>query len=300
MTLPGRLLTAMVTPFGTDGSLDLPAAAHLARHLVSEGSEGLVINGTTGESPTLSEGERDALLEAVVTAVGADRVLMGTGSNDTAAAVRMARRAADCGVAGLLVIAPYYNKPDARGLEAHFRAVAAATDRPVVLYNHPPRTGVALTASLVGRLAADCPTIVALKDSSASLDVATEFLLATPPGFLLYSGNDSLTLPIMAVGGHGVISVAAHVAGPRLRRLVEAAAQGDLPTARALHLELYDLMQGLFLAPSPAPVKAALAWAGVPVGGVRLPLVDLDATDRQRLEALLRKAGVVAAAGVTA
>ncbi|MEB3238496.1 MAG: 4-hydroxy-tetrahydrodipicolinate synthase [Candidatus Sericytochromatia bacterium] len=300
MTLPGRLLTAMVTPFAADGAVDLATAARLARHLVAQGSDGLVVNGTTGESPTLSESEREALLDTIIEAVGAERVVMGTGSNDTDAAVRMSRQAASRGVAGLLVIAPYYNKPDTRGLEAHFRAVSAASDRPIILYNHPPRTGVAIPAALVGRLAADCPTIVALKDSSASLDVATEILLATPPDFLLYSGNDSLTLPIMAVGGHGVISVASHVIGPRLRQLVDAAASGDFGTARRLHHELYDLMQGLFLAPSPAPVKAALAWTGMPVGGVRLPLVDLDGRDRQRLEGILRDAGLVEALGVRA
>lgn len=300
MTLPGRLLTAMVTPFGPDGALDLRAADHLARHLVATGSDGVVVNGTTGESPTLAEAERDALLEAVMAAVGPERVVMGTGSNDTASAVRMSRRAAAAGARGLLVIAPYYNKPDARGLEAHFRAVAEATELPVILYNHPPRTGVALSPGLVGRLAESCGNVVALKDSSASLDSATEFLLAAPAGFKLYSGNDSLTLPIMAVGGHGVISVASHVVGRRMRQLVDAVASGDLIGARALHLALYDLMQGLFLAPSPAPVKAALAWAGLPVGGVRLPLVELSPEDQERLVHLLEAAKVERVAGVSA
>lgn len=283
----GRLLTAMVTPFDANLALDLDCARDLARWLVATGSEGLVVCGTTGESPTLGHDEKLAMFRAVIEAVGGERVVAGTGSNDTAATVALSREARDLGASGLLLIAPYYNKPDQEGLYRHFKAVADAVDLPIVLYNHPPRTGVSISAGTLQRLTRECRNIVALKDSSASLDVVSEYLAVAPPGFLLYSGNDSLTLPIMAVGGHGVISVAAHVAGPELREMIELAAKGLFEEARKIHFRLWELMNALFMAPSPAPTKAALAFYGRAVGGVRLPLVDLDAGQRERLEAVL-------------
>lgn len=285
----GRLLTAMVTPFDANLALDLDRARKLAKQLLSIGSEALVVCGTTGESPTLSHDEKLAMFKAVIEAVGGNRVVAGTGSNDTAATVALSREAKALGASGLLLIAPYYNKPDQEGLYRHFKAVADAVDLPIILYNHPPRTGVSISAGTLGRLARDCRNIVALKDSSGSLDTVSEFLVAAPPGFMLYSGNDSLTLPVMALGGHGVISVAAHIAGPELRDMIELAAKGHFDEARKIHFRLWDLMNILFMAPSPAPTKAALAFYGGDSGGVRLPLVDMDSAQKEKLEAILVK-----------
>lgn len=283
----GRVLTAMVTPFDRDGKVDLPTAKRLARHLVQNGSDGLVIVGTTGESPTLSHDEKLAMFRAAVEAVGSDgSVVAGTGSNDTAATIALSREAEAIGVDALLLIAPYYNKPNQEGLFRHFKAVAEATRLPIILYNHPPRTGVAIAPETLARLA-EIPNIVALKDSSASLDVASEFRKVTPEGFMLYSGNDSLTLPMMSVGGYGVISVASHLAGRDLHRLVDACVEGNWTLARELHYQLWDLFNGLFIAPSPAPVKAALGMVGLKVGGVRLPLVECTDAEVARVRAIL-------------
>lgn len=283
----GRVLTAMVTPFDRDGKVDLPTAKRLARHLVENGSDGLVIVGTTGESPTLSHDEKLAMFRAAVEAVGSDgSVVAGTGSNDTAATIALTQEAEAIGVDALLLIAPYYNKPNQEGLYRHFAAVAEATRLPIILYNHPPRTGVSIAPETLARLA-KIPNIVALKDSSASLDVASEFRKATPESFMLYSGNDSLTLPMMSVGGYGVISVASHLAGRDLHRLVDTAVEGNWTLARELHYRLWDLFNGLFIAPSPAPVKAALRTVGLEVGGVRLPLVECTDAEVARVRAIL-------------
>jgi 4-hydroxy-tetrahydrodipicolinate synthase len=289
----GRVLTAMVTPFTADGQLDLATAKRLAKHLVENGSDGLVVAGTTGESPTLNHAEKLALFMAVKEAVG-DRasVVAGTGANDTAATVELTREATEIGVDGILLIAPYYNKPNQEGLYRHFRAAAEATHLPIVLYNHPPRTGVAIAPETVERLSG-IGNIVALKDSSASLDMASEFRKVTPESFMLYSGNDSLTLPFMAIGGYGVISVASHVAGNELRALVDACVEGDWTEARRLHFRLWDLFNGLFIAPSPAPTKAALAMLGLPVGGVRLPIVEVTEAERARVQAILGELGLL-------
>ncbi len=272
----GRMLTAMVTPFDTELRVDHARAAELARKLVAEGSDGLVVSGTTGESPTLSEDEKVALFRTIVAAVGERAtVVAGTGSYDTAATVALSRRAAEAGVHGLLVISPYYNKPNQAGLLAHFTAVAGATELPVILYNHPGRTGVTIEADTMARLA-EVPNIVGVKDSSGSLDLVTAYRIATPPDFLIWSGDDPLTLPYLAVGGRGVISVTAHVAGRELKAMLDAWDRGDVAEARRLHEATYALSKALFCAPSPSPTKYALARLGFPVGGVRLPLVACD------------------------
>jgi 4-hydroxy-tetrahydrodipicolinate synthase len=287
----------MVTPFDADLALDLPRAAKLAKQLLVTGSEALVVCGTTGESPTLSHDEKRALFRTVIEAIGGEKVVAGTGSNDTRATIALSREAQELGASGLLLVSPYYNKPDQEGLFRHFKAVADAVDLPIILYNHPPRTGVSLATATVARLVRECRNIVALKDSSASLDVVSDFIHAMPGDFKLYSGNDSLTLPIMALGGHGSISVAAHVAGPELRDMISFAARGHIEEARKIHFRLWDLMNALFMAPSPAPTKAALAFYGGAVGGVRLPLVDLVPEQRAALEGILARTLGEAATG---
>ncbi|MBU6429279.1 MAG: 4-hydroxy-tetrahydrodipicolinate synthase [Cyanobacteria bacterium REEB65] len=288
MLRPGRLLTAMVTPFDREGRLDSTVAADLARHLLSVGSDGLVVCGTTGESPTLSHDEKVQLLRTIVEAVGGAHVIAGTGSNDTRATVALSQEAAELGVDGLLLIAPYYSRPDPEGLFQHFKAVARQLPQlPILLYNHPPRTGVTISARLLGRLVEACPNIIGLKDSSASLDLCSEYLTVTPSQFLLYSGNDTLTLPIMGIGGYGAISVASHIAGPELKEMINQAAENRYERARKLHFKLWGLMNALFATPSPAPVKAALQHYGWDAGSVRLPLVEMPPVEWAKLLAVL-------------
>ena len=283
----GRLLTAMVTPFDAELRVDHARAAELARRLVSEGSDGLVVSGTTGESPTLSEDEKVALFRTVVEAVGERAIVVaGTGSYDTAATISLSRRAAEAGVHGLLIISPYYNKPNQAGLLAHFTAVAGATPLPVVLYNHPGRTGVTIEPATMAKLA-EVPNIIGVKDSSGSLDLVTAYRLATPGDFVIWSGDDPLTLPYLAVGGRGVISVSAHVAGRELKALLDAWDRGDVAEARRLHEATFALSKVLFCAPSPSPTKYALERLGFPVGGVRLPLVALDEAAREQIDQVL-------------
>jgi 4-hydroxy-tetrahydrodipicolinate synthase len=269
----GRLLTAMITPFGPDGAVDHGRVWELAHHLVETGTEGLVVAGTTGESPTLSDDEKVALFRAVVEAVGSKaKVVAGTGSNDTAHSVALTRRAAEVGCHGVLSVTPYYNRPSQAGLEAHFLAIAEASPLPVMLYNIPSRTGRRIEVSTLSRLALH-PRIVAVKDSVGEPAFTTETVGAVGDRLAVYSGDDANTLPIMAVGGVGVVSVASHLAGLQVARLAAAAAGGELAEARRLHLALAPLFRALFLEPNPMPVKAAMDELWAPVGDPRLPLV---------------------------
>lgn len=283
----GRVVTAMVTPFTAEGALDLPRAKELALKLVAEGSDGLVISGTTGESPTLTREEKLQLFRSVKEAVG-DRavVIAGTGSYSTAETISLSQAAEAAGVDGLLLISPYYNKPNQAGLLAHFTAVADATGLPILLYNHPGRTGVTIEAATMAELAKH-PRILGVKDSSGSLDLVTDYRRRVPADFLIYSGDDPLTLPYLSVGGCGVISVSSHVAGLEIRRMVEAWERGDRDEALQIHLALYELNKVLFCAPSPSPTKYALAHLGFPVGGVRLPLVALTEAEEAQIARVL-------------
>lgn len=268
----GRVLTAMVTPFAADGSLDVVKAGRLARHLVENGSDGLVISGTTGESPTLSSDEKVRLFEAVVGAVG-DRamVVAGTGTYDTAGSVALSRRAAQAGCGGVMAVTPYYNKPTQDGLVAHFEAIADATGLPVLVYNIPARTARLIEVSTMARLSTH-PNIVATKDAVMDLDF-TSLTVETAPDLTVYSGQDSYTLPMMSVGAVGVVSVISHLAGPTVARMVAAAAEGDYEEAAALHHALMPLSVACFLETNPGPVKAALGESWEPVGDLRLPMV---------------------------
>jgi len=284
----GRVVTAMVTPFGADGAVDLELTARLAEHLVSHGSDGLVVCGTTGESPTLSWDEQHDLLRTVLRAVG-DRVpvLAGTGSNCTAEAVEATRKAADLGAHGALVVVPYYNKPSQQGLEAHFRAIAeAAPELPLMFYNIPGRTGISLDPATTARLM-DCPNLVAYKAASGTTEEVSALRLACGPRLAIYSGDDGLTLPMLSVGAVGVVSVTSHVAGSQLNRMIEHHLAGRPAEALELHEQLLPLMQGLFCTSNPTPVKAALELQGWPVGPPRAPLMNADRSVRDSLSALL-------------
>lgn len=284
----GRLLTAMVTPFDAEGRVDLALAGRLARYLVEEGSDGLVVCGTTGESPTLSWQEQVQLLEAVRQAVGPGvKVLAGTGSNCTAEAVEATREAAAAGADGALVVVPYYNKPPQEGLEAHFRAVAeAAPELPLMLYNIPGRTGCSMAPGTVARLM-DCANVVSLKAASGSTDEVTQLRLTCGARMAVYSGDDALTLPMLSVGAVGVVSVASHLVGRRIRAMIEAQLSGRNAEALGQHEQLLPLFRALFATTNPIPVKAALEASGWPVGAPRLPLVPLSAAMRDDLNQTL-------------
>jgi 4-hydroxy-tetrahydrodipicolinate synthase len=284
----GRVITAMVTPFAADGSLDLELAARLAGHLVDHGSEGLVLSGTTGESPTLSWEEERRLFAAVKEAVGGRASLIaGCGSNSTAEAVAATREAAALGADAALVVVPYYNKPPQEGLEAHFRAVAeAAPELPLMLYNIPGRTGTSLSADTTARLM-DLPNVVSFKAASGTTEEVSQLRAACGERLAIYSGDDALTLPMLAVGAVGVVSVASHLAGDRIQRLVQAFLAGDHATALALHEQLLPLCKALFCTTNPIPVKAALELSGWAVGAPRLPLVSANDDVRTRLIAVL-------------
>ncbi len=283
----GHLLTAMITPFTSGGEVNYEQAWRLARFLIDHGSDGLVVTGTTGESPTLSSDEKVALYRTVKEAVGEKaHVVAGTGTYDTAESVELTRRAADVGCDGVMAVTPYYSRPPQQGLIEHFTAVAEATDLPVLLYNIPGRTGRRIEIDTLARLA-EHPHIVAVKDAVGELTFTTKTRLATGEGFAIYSGDDINTLPMMAVGAVGVVSVAAHLAGKQIKTMVEAAKEGDLTNARRLHLALAPLAGTLFLEPNPMPVKAALNALWEPVGNPRSPLVPAsDETVQKVKEAL--------------
>ncbi len=269
----GVVVTAMVTPFDAEGRLDLDAAVSLARWLVDNGSDGLVLAGTTGEGPVLSDEEKLALWRAVAEAVTVP-VVANTGSNDTAHSVELTRSAASTGVAGTLVVTPYYNRPSQAGIDAHFRAVAAAADLPLMVYDIPVRTGRKIATDVLVRLAREVPTVVAVKDAASDVAASARLVHHAPAGFEVYSGNDDQTLPLLSVGAVGVVSVASHWAGRPMAEMIAAFAAGDTRAAREGNARLFGsyAFQTSDAAPNPVPAKAMMRALGHRVGQCRLPL----------------------------
>ena len=270
----GRVVTAMVTPFDAEGALDVPAAAELARWLAAHGSDALVLSGSTGESSVLTDEEKVDLWRAVAEAVTIP-VIAGSGSNDTAHSITMTKKAAECGVDGVLVVTPYYNRPSQAGIFEHFRVVAeAAGDLPVILYDIPVRAGRRIVTPTMLRLAREVPAIVALKDAAGDPPTTAHLAAQAPPGFEIYSGDDVMTLPLMAVGAVGVVSVAAHWVGPQLGQVVDSFIAGDLAAAIAGNAELLDSFdfESTEEFPNPLPAKAVLRALGLAVGQCRLPM----------------------------
>lgn len=283
----GQVLTAMVTPFDQQGEVDVNAVKDLVNHLIATGTEGLVVSGTTGESPTLTTEEKVELFQLVVeAAAGRVPVIAGTGSNNTRASIALTKKAEEAGVDGIMLVVPYYNKPSQEGLYQHFKAIAESTSLPIMLYNIPGRTSVNMSADTIVRLS-EIDNIVAVKEASGNLDVMAEIIERTPEDFLLFSGDDALTIPVLSIGGAGVISVASHIIGNEMQEMINQFRSGDIQGAAAAHRRLLPIMKGLFAAPNPTPVKAALNMMGVPVGGVRLPLVELNEEEEQALQSLL-------------
>lgn len=289
----GSLLTAMVTPFQDDGTLDPGQAARLAQHLVEIGNEGVVVAGTTGESPTLTDEEKLELFRAVVGEIGGRAtVVAGTGTNDTRHSIELTKEAEKLGVDAIMAVVPYYNRPNQEGLYQHFRAIAESTSLPVMLYNVPSRTGANLLPETVARLA-QIDNIVAVKEASGDLNQVSEIRRLTPPEFDIYSGDDALTLPILSLGGVGVVSVAGHVVGRRLRAMIEAYQKGDVRTATDIHLELWPIFKVMFVTTNPIPVKTAVNMLGLTVGPLRSPLGPPSEEEETMIRTVLRENGLL-------
>ena len=279
--------TALVTPF-RDGEIDVPALESLIEGQIADGVSGVVAVGTTGESPTLSAAEREQVIRvAVEIGKGRCQVLAGTGSNSTAAAIAATRAAEKMGVDGMLIVAPYYNKPSQEGLFRHFQAIAQATSAPIMLYNIPGRCGVDIGAETVERLAMDCANIVSIKEAGGSVDRVSDLRARLPEAFTILSGDDGLTLPFLAVGAVGVVSVVSNLFPAEIGMLVQAFRAGDTTSAREMHLKLLPLFRDLFIEPNPVPVKTALSWRGAMTAECRLPLCEMTAVNQARLRKTL-------------
>jgi 4-hydroxy-tetrahydrodipicolinate synthase len=286
------MLTAMITPFDAEGRLDVDGAVKLAKHLLANGNDGLVLAGTTGESPVLTDEEKTELWRSVCEAVTAP-VIAGSGTYDTAHSIELTKTAEACGAAGILAVCPYYNRPSQSGIEAHFRAVAGATSLPVMLYDIPIRTGRKLSHDLLLRLGTEVDNIVAVKDAGADVVAAAKLIAAAPKGYELYSGDDVLTLPLLSVGAVGAVSVAGHWVGTQIAEMIAAFRGGDPDKARELNATLLEAVafQTNDETPNPVPAKAMLRELGLPAGHCRLPHVeppeaDLGARARTIIEAL--------------
>ncbi|WP_404433048.1 4-hydroxy-tetrahydrodipicolinate synthase [Sutcliffiella horikoshii] len=283
----GKVSTAMVTPFDNKGNIDFEKTTQLINYLIKNGTDSVVVAGTTGESPTLSTEEKLALFSHVVKVVdGRIPVIAGTGSNNTRASIDLTKKAEAAGVDAIMLVAPYYNKPSQEGLYQHFSTIASETSLHVMLYNIPGRSVVNMSVETIVRLSA-IDNIVAVKEASGNLDAMTEIIANTPDEFVLYSGDDGLTLPVLSIGGNGVVSVASHVLGNQMQEMIRSFEAGKFASAAKQHQSLLPVMKGLFSAPSPSPVKTALQLKGMDVGGVRLPLVPLTEEERNTLTKLI-------------
>jgi 4-hydroxy-tetrahydrodipicolinate synthase len=268
----GRLITAMVTPFAADGSIDWDGVARLAHHLADHGHDAIAVNGTTGEAPTTKSSEKLEIIKVVKSAVGSRvKVLSGAGDNETSYTVEQAKRSADAGADGLLIVAPYYNKPPQAGIEAHFKAVAAATDLPIMMYDIPGRTGVEIESDTIMRLF-EVPNIVALKDAKGNLAATSDVIARS--GIPVYSGDDILNLPFLSIGAVGFVSVCGHTVGNELKAMLDAWFAGDTTRALEIHQKLIPVFKGTFKTQGAILTKAAMNLMGLPGGTTRLPLVD--------------------------
>lgn len=290
----GRMIPAMVTPFDENRELDHDKIAKLARRLVDGGSDSILVNGTTGESPTVFYPQKIELFKTVVAEVNGEvPVIANVGDNCTADTVDFAKDVQKLGVDGFMLVVPYYNKPPQEGLYQHFRTIAEAVDLPIILYNIPGRCSINMTAETTLRLAHDCENIVAVKEASGDLEQIKAVIDGAPEGFAVYSGDDSLTYDIMKLGGAGVISTIGNVAPARMKEIVDLCAEGKWEEAAEANEKLMPLMKGLFATSNPILVKEALKLSGFPVGGVRLPLVDATAEQSEVLAGIMREVGVL-------
>lgn len=276
----GQVLTAMVTPFTHDGEVDYDATRKLVNHLIRTGTDALVVTGTTGESPTLSLEEKVAIWRCVIDTVnGRIPVIAGTGTNSTKESIELTKIAEKEGVDGVMLVTPYYNKPSQQGMFEHFKAIAESTTLPIMLYNIPGRSVVNLEVDTIVELA-KIDNIVSIKEASGNLNAMSEIIERTPDSFTLYSGDDALTLPVLSIGGTGIVSVASHIVGNDMKEMIQAFFNGEVKKAADIHRQLLPIFNSLFIAPNPTPVKEALAMLGMSVGSVRLPLVPLTKNEK--------------------
>lgn len=284
----GEVITAMVTPMTSTGSVDYAKVEQLAEYLTTNGSDAIVVTGTTGESPTLTHEEEIKILHATKRGVKNNaKIIMGTGSNSTTTAVEMSKLAEQEGADGILCVVPYYNKPSQKGMIEHFSAIAEAVNIPIILYNIPSRTGVNMSVDTVKYLAEKYNNIACLKQSYADMDTITELRMNCPEDFTILSGDDSLTLPMMSLGVHGVISVASHVFGKEIKTMITSFKSGDVKKALQIHQKLYTSFRKLFMAPNPVPVKAVLAHKNMINEYVRKPLTELTEDEKNELMATI-------------
>lgn len=284
----GEIITAMITPFNEDLSIDYVALEKLINHLIETGTDSILVAGTTGETPTLThEEEAELFLFVKKVVAGRVKVILNAGSNATHTAVESAKKAQELGADAILAVVPYYNKPSQKGIYEHFAAIASAVNLPVILYNIPGRTGVNMQPATVAKLANEFKNIVAVKQSNADLDLISDMKLLCPKDFVIYSGDDSLTLPMISLGAYGVISVASHIVGKQMKKMISDFKSGKVEAATEEHLKLYPLFRKLFFAPNPVPVKAALAKMGIVKEFVRKPLVVLDEKEINELFSVL-------------
>lgn len=295
----GRVITAMITPFAEDGSVDYEAAAKLALHLIDHGSEGILVGGTTGEGAVMSEEEKLKLYKLIVDTVGKNApgkkvpVMGNVGGIDTLASIAFGKKVIETGVDSILAIAPFYVKPTQEGMYQHFKAIADALPIPVVLYNVPGRTNVTIQPETVKRLTDVCPNIVGIKDATGNWDIVTKEAMLLPKDFMIYSGDDSFTYPILTAGGVGIISVSSHIIGDDMLALVDAYYKGDHEKAFELHKKTYPINKGLFFITSPIPVKTAVNLVGLPGGKFRLPMVDANEAELAHIKAMLKDYGLL-------
>ena len=290
----GRVITAMVTPFAADGTVNYEVAAQLAVHLVDHGSDSLVVCGTTGESPTLTWAEEYQLFQVIKQAVGSRaKIIAGTGSNSTTEAIAATEKAAKLNLDGSLQVVPYYNKPPQAGLYEHFKVIAqACPELPMMLYNVPGRTGCNLEPETVSQLA-QLSNIVAIKEASGNLEQACKIRCLTPDDFAIYSGEDALTLPLLSLGSSGVVSVASHLVGEQMQAMIQAFFKGDNEQATKIQLQLFPLFQAMFVTTNPIPIKTALNLQGWQVGKLRTPLCELQLSLLDNLKAVLQKLDLI-------
>ncbi len=285
----GRVGTAMVTPFDVNGNIDFDKATDLVNYLLDNGTDSLIVAGTTGESPTLTTEEKVALYRHVVEVVnGRVPVVAGTGSNNTRDSIELTKKAEKAGANAIMLVAPYYNKPDQDGLYEHFKAIATETNLPVMMYNIPGRCSINISVDTIVKLS-KVENIVAVKEASGDLNAMAEIISRTSDDFYLYTGDDSNTLPVLAIGGRGVISVASHIIGNEMQEMISLFESGDVKKAALLHQHLLPIMKGLFIGPNPVPLKYALQAKGIDTGSVRLPLVPLQKEKQSIIDDLLKK-----------
>lgn len=288
-----RLFTAMVTPYNEDLEINYEKASEIARHLADNGSDGIIVAGTTGESPVLSKEEKLQLLETVKKAVG-DRVQVwaGTGSYNTKESIQLSMQAEKLGADGIMLVTPYYNKPSQEGLYLHFKSIAEKVSIPVMLYNVPGRTSCNLLPETIKRLV-EIDNIVAIKEASGNMDQVSLLSTLIQDKATIYSGDDSLTLPIMSLGGHGVVSIASHIIGNDIKEMIDSFVAGNIKKATEIHLKLFPIFKGLFITTNPIPVKEALNMLGMNVGGFRLPLTNATPQEKETIKELLQKNGLL-------